>query len=174
VSFRLRILGRDDAQALLAANAANPLIGSASVSGLAELAVPAVCVAVSPPMKISGLAELADCERADTMTSECVTSLPPSLVKYTQTTIMLAPDVAAVIEEERLVRRPSCIVWLGYVDVADQLILTLQARDRRLDDRRLCVECAHAGPRWHCRKKQVFLTDVLQRCKYFEEAADQA
>jgi hypothetical protein len=58
---------------------------------------------------------------------------------------------------------------MGYVEVADQLAEILAARDRRLDDRRLCVECAYAGPRWHCRKKQGFLIDVLQRCKYFDE-----
>jgi hypothetical protein len=50
----------------------------------------------------------------------------------------------------------------------------MAARDRRLDDRRLCVECANAGPRSHCRKKQGFLTDVLQRCKHFEEGVDYA
>jgi hypothetical protein len=92
-----------------------------------------------------------------------------SLSKYTQSTIMLPPEVAAAVEAERLTRRRARIVWLGYVAVADQLATTLKARDQRLDDRRLCVECAHAGPRWHCRKKQGFLTDVLQRCKYFEE-----
>ena len=105
------------------------------------------------------------------MTREGITSLPPSLSKYTQTIITLPPDVAAIVENERLVRRRSRIIWLGYVDVADQLTEILASRDRRLDDRRLCVECAHAGPRWHCRKKQGFLTDVLQRCKHFEEGS---
>jgi hypothetical protein len=47
VTFRLRIPGRDDAQAGVA-NPANPLIDSPSVSGLAELAAPAVCDAVNP------------------------------------------------------------------------------------------------------------------------------
>lgn len=169
MTFRLRIPGRDDAQATKGANTANPLIDSASVSGLAELAALAVCDAVTPPMKISGLAELADCEGAGATPSEHVASLPPSLSKYTQTIITLPPDVAAVVEEERRVRRHARIVWMGYVEVADQLTKILASRDRRLDDRRLCVECAHAGPRWHCRKKQGFLIDVLQRCQYFEE-----
>ena len=174
MTFRLRIPGRDDAQVPSAANttnAASPLIDSASVSGLAELEAPAVCDAVTLPMKISGLAELADRERAGAMTREGVASLPPSLSKYTQTTITLPPDVAAAVEEERLTRRRARIVWLGYVEAAGELAEILKARDRRLDDRRLCVECAHAGPRWHCRKKQGFLTDVLQRCQYFEEGS---
>jgi hypothetical protein len=120
-------------------------------------------------MKISGLAELADRERADKMSRPDVAPLSPHLSKYSQTIITLPPDIAAVVENERLVRRRARIIWLGYVEVADHLGETLKARDRRLDDRRLCVECANAGPRWHCRKKQGFLTDVLQRCKYFEE-----
>jgi hypothetical protein len=120
-------------------------------------------------MKISGLAELADRERGDTMARTDVASLPPYLSKYTQTIITLPPDVAAAVEEERCVRRHARIVWMGYIDAADQLAGILAARDRRLDDRRLCVECGYAGPHWHCRKKQGFLIDVLQRCKYFDE-----
>ena len=169
MTFRLRIPERNDAQASHAANAANLLTGSPSISRLAELALPPVCVAVSPPMEISGLAELADRERAGTTPHEGVASLPLSLSKYTQTTITLPPHVAAAVETERFARRRARIIWLGYVDVVDQLAEILTARDRRLDDRRLCVECVHAGPRWHCGKKQGFLTDVLQRCGYFEE-----
>ncbi|MGZ5233230.1 MAG: hypothetical protein ACXWC3_24690 [Burkholderiales bacterium] len=149
MTFRLRIPGRDDAQAVVA-SPANPQIDSQSVSGLAELA---------------------DGECTGMKTREGIVSLPPSLSKYTQTIITLPPDVAATVEEERRIQRRARIVWMGYVEVADQLAETLKARDRRLDDRRLCVECAHAGPRWHCRKKQGFLTDVLQRCKYFEEGS---
>lgn len=171
MTFRLRIPGRDDAQATQDANAANPLIDGPSVSGLAELAAPAVCDAVTSPMKISGLAELADREGAGTTPSEAVASLPPSLSKYTETIITLPPDVAAAVEEERRVQRYARIVWMGYVEAADQLIEILAARDKRLDDRRLCVECAHAGPSWHCRKKQGFLIDVLQRCKNFKEGS---
>jgi len=148
VTFRLRIPGRDDAQASRAANATNLLTDTPSISRLAELA---------------------DRERAGTTPREGVASLPPSLSKYTQTTITLPSHVAAAVETERFARRRARIIWLGYVDVADKLAEILTARDRRLDDRRLCVECAHAGPRWHCRKKQGFLTDVLQRCEYFEE-----
>ena len=120
-------------------------------------------------MRISGLAELADREPAAKMPPADVAPLSPHLSKYTQTIITLPPDVAAVVEEERRVRRHARIVWMGYVAVADQLTEIMAARDWRLDDRRLCVECANAGPRSHCRKKQGFLTDVLQRCKYFEE-----
>lgn len=168
MTFRLRIPGRDDAQAAQGANAANPLIDSASVSGLAELAAPAVCTVVNSPTMISGLAELADRERAGAMPRADVAPLPQHLSKYTQTIITLPPDVAAAVEEERRVQRYARIVWMGYVEAADQLIEILAARDKRLDDRRLCVECAHAGPNWHCRKKQGFLIDILQRCKYFE------
>lgn len=121
MTFRLRIPGRDDAQASHAANSANPLIDSAWVSGLAESAAQAACAAVTPPMKISGLAELADRGRAGTMAQEGVASLPPSLSKYTQTTITLPSDVAVAVEAERFTRRRARIVWLGYVQVAVQL-----------------------------------------------------
>ncbi|MGZ5233234.1 MAG: hypothetical protein ACXWC3_24715 [Burkholderiales bacterium] len=107
----------------------------------------------------------------DTKTREGIAPLPPSLGKYTQTIITLPPDVAAAVENERYTRRHARIVWMGYVEFADQLTEILAARDRRLDDRCLCVECAHAEPRQHCRKKQGFLTDVLQRCKHFEEGS---
>jgi hypothetical protein len=137
VTFRLRIPDQDDAQAVHDANPVNPLVDSASVSGLAELAASAVCDAVTTPLKISGLANLAGHERAGSMTRECAFSPHPSLRKYTQTIITLPPDVAAVVESERLVRRRSRISWMGYVEVADQLTELLAARDRRLDDRRL-------------------------------------
>jgi hypothetical protein len=148
VTFRLRIPGRDDAQVPDGANLANRLTDSASVSRLAGLA---------------------NRKHGGTISIAGIASLPPSLAKYTQTTIMLPPDAAAAVESERHAVRRARIIWMGYVEVADHLVEILTSRDRRLDDRRLCVECANSGPRWHCRKKQGFLIDVLQRCKYFQE-----
>jgi hypothetical protein len=55
------------------------------------------------------------------MAQEGVASLPPSLSKYTQTTITLPSDVAVAVEAERFTRRRARIVWLGYVQVAVQL-----------------------------------------------------
>jgi hypothetical protein len=94
-------------------------------------------------------------------------SFDPSV--YTQCTVMLPPDIADAVDNERFARRHARIVWMGYIKQADRLAEMLSERDRRTDDRRLCVECAHAGPNWNCHKKQGFLTDVLQRCKDFEE-----
>jgi hypothetical protein len=119
---------------------------------------------------ISGIAGLADFDGAVTTASADPVHLPPSLRRYTQTTITLPPDVAAAVESHRSTKRRARIAWLGYGAVADELTEMMAARDRRLDDRRLCVECAHAGPGWRCHKKQAFLTDVLQRCRYFDEA----
>jgi hypothetical protein len=119
---------------------------------------------------ISRLAGLADIDGSVTTAGADPVYLPPSLRRYTQTTITLPPDVAAAVECHRSTKRRARIVWPGYGAVADELTEIMAARDRRLDDRRLCVECAHAGPGWRCNKKQAFLTDVLQRCRYFDEA----
>jgi hypothetical protein len=116
------------------------LIDTASVIGLVELAVFVASHAMTASMEISGLAELADRGNAAKMPPADVASLSPHLSKYTQTTITLQLGVAAAVEEERRIRRRARIVWMGYVEVADQLTEIMAARDRRLDDRRLCVE----------------------------------
>jgi hypothetical protein len=88
-----------------------------------------------------------------------------------QTTAFFPSEIAEVVEGERFTRRYARIVWLGYDTAAEQLAQVLQERDRRIDDRRLCVECAHAGYGFTCRKMQGFLIDVLRRCGHFEESS---
>lgn len=171
MTFRLSIPGRDDPQTASSANSANPLIDRSPISGLAELATVAEAPAAGTLVSISGIAELAPLTCAATATGTNLSALPRSFDQsvYTHCIVMLPPDVAAAVENERFARRHARIVWMGYIEPADRLAEILTARDRRIDDRRLCVECAHAGPNWNCRKKQGFLTDVLQRCKSFEE-----
>lgn len=58
--------------------------------------------------------------------------------------------------------------WLGYPD-AEGRAEVLWHRDREGDDRRLCIECLHAGPGWRCAKRDSFLLNQLQRCPNFKE-----
>lgn len=67
----------------------------------------------------------------------------------------------------RFDKRVSRISLLGYGDDADLLSVMLLHRDRDMDDRRLCVECIHAGPGWRCGKRDAFLVRQLQRCDNF-------
>ena len=65
-------------------------------------------------------------------------------------------------------RRVARSTWLGYFDAKGRAERLLH-RDRDTDDRRLCVECAHAGPGWRCAKREAFMQDQLQRCPMFKE-----
>ena len=65
-------------------------------------------------------------------------------------------------------KRVGLSTWLGYTDAKGRAERLLQ-RDRGGDDRRLCVECLHAGPGWRCAKREAFLLDQLQRCPTFKE-----
>lgn len=170
MSFRLHIPGRDNEDATGVANPANSLTSDAPVSGSAELATQSITAPPEQMAVVSEIAGLADIDGTGNTASADPEYLPPSLRRYTQTTIMLPPDAAAAVESRRSTKRRARIIWLGYGAVADELTKIMAARDRRLDDRRLCVECAHAGPGWRCNKKHAFLTDVLQRCKYFGDA----
>ena len=71
-------------------------------------------------------------------------------------------------ETVRLEKRQTRISWLGYGDHAEHLAKMLLHRDRDMDDRRLCVECSHAGPGWRCAKRDAFLLHQLQRCDNFK------
>ena len=70
----------------------------------------------------------------------------------------------------RFEKRQASISWLGYGDESEHLAGMLLQRDRDMDDRRLCVECSHAGPGWRCEKKAGFLLEQLQRCDHFMES----
>lgn len=65
-------------------------------------------------------------------------------------------------------KRQARARWLGYGDRADRVADMLLHRDREIDDRRLCIECAHAGPGWRCAKREAFMVDQLQRCPAFK------
>lgn len=68
----------------------------------------------------------------------------------------------------RFEKRAARSTWLGYPD-ADGRAERLLHRDREADQRRLCIECAHAGLAWRCAMGEAFLLDQLQRCPTFKE-----
>ena len=138
MKFKLRIPGRDEIQAVPAANPANPLIRIETISRLAETAAndgPDPAPALVPISRLAGLAAH-EFSNAETV---------------------------------RLEKRHARISWLGYGDDAEHLAEMLLHRDRDLDDRRLCVECSHAGLGWRCAKRDDFLVRQLQRCNNFKE-----
>jgi hypothetical protein len=65
-------------------------------------------------------------------------------------------------------KRVARSTWLGYPDAKGRAERLLH-RDREADDRRLCVECSHAGPGWRCARREAFMLDLLQRCPLFKE-----
>lgn len=73
-------------------------------------------------------------------------------------------DVDIATFEVRVARS----TWLGYPGAKGRAARLLH-RDRDVDDRRLCVECQHAGPSYRCAKREAFLLDQLQRCPKFQE-----
>ena len=73
-------------------------------------------------------------------------------------------DAEIVAFDKRVARS----TWLGYPDAKGRAEKLLH-RDRDGDDRRLCVECLHAGPGYRCAKREAFLLDQLQRCPKFQE-----
>ncbi|WP_144290194.1 hypothetical protein [Ideonella sp. A 288] len=72
---------------------------------------------------------------------------------------------AEIVSFEKRVARST---WLGYPEAKGRAERLLH-RDRGADDRRLCVECQHAGPGWRCAQRGAFLLDQLQRCPMFKE-----
>jgi hypothetical protein len=73
-------------------------------------------------------------------------------------------DAEIVTFEKRVARS----TWLGYPDAKGRAERLLH-RDRDTDDRRLCIECQHAGPGWRCARREAFMLDQLQRCPMFKE-----
>ena len=72
-------------------------------------------------------------------------------------------DAEIAMFEQRVARS----TWLGYPDAKGRAERLLH-RDRDDDDRRLCIECQHAGPGYRCAKRAAFLADQLQRCPAFK------
>ena len=152
MTFKLRIPGRDKSKSLPPANPANPLIQSGPISGLAGLAAPAVCefdLEAKP-------------ERSAVISDE---GSP-----YWQADELAGLPAWSDAEIRQFEQRQARITWMGYGHIAEQLAETLLHRDRDLDERRLCVECAHGGPGWRCKKLgEAFFLEQLQRCPSFRE-----
>ena len=91
----------------------------------------------------------------------------PALVPISRLAGLAAHEISNA-ETVRLEKRQARISWLGYGDHAEHLAEMLLHRDRDMDDRRLCVECSHAGPGWRCAKRDAFLLHQLQRCDNFK------
>ena len=168
MTFKLRVPGRDYIEAAPAANSANPLIGIEAANEVLPVAV-----AFLP---ISGLAGLAGSEvRTDEHDAQVERSAIISAdgVPYWQAAEMAGLPVWTEAEIATFEKRQARTRWLGYGDRADRVadMLLHRDRDRDTDDRRLCIECVHAGPGWRCAKREAFMVDQLQRCPAFKETA---
>ena len=164
MTFKLRIPGRDYIEAAPAANSANPLIRIEAANEVLPVAV------TFPP--ISGLAGLAAPEISnvdDDAQVERSAIISADGVPYWQADDMAGLPAWTDAEIATFEKRQARTRWLGYGDRADRVVELLLHRDREGDDRRLCIECAHAGPGWRCAKREAFMVDQLQRCPVFKE-----
>lgn len=164
MTFKLRIPGRDYIEAAPAANSANPLI---RIEAANEVLHPEAAF-----VPISGLAGLAASEvRTDQHDAQVERSAIISAdgIPYWQADEMAGLQAWTDAEIALFAKRQSRVAWLGYGNHADRLAETLMHRDRDMDERRLCIECVHAGSGWRCAKREAFMVDQLQRCLAFKE-----
>ena len=164
MTFKLRIPGRDYIEAAPAANSANPLIRIEAANEV--LSVP---VTFSP---ISGLAGLAAPEISnvdDDAQVERSAIISADGVPYWEADDMAGLPAWTDAEIATFEKRQARATWLGYGSRADRVADMLLHRDRDMGDRKLCIECAHAGPGWRCAKRDAFMVDQLQRCTAFKE-----
>ena len=165
MKFRLHIPGRLEVESPPVANPANPLIEGQSVAANdAEAAG-----------RISGIAGLAaDDTREDGHDDDYEAKVERSaIISADGVPYWDADDMAGlppwtdaeIVSFEKRVARST---WLGYPDAKGRAEKLLH-RDRDADDRRLCVECQHAGPGYRCAMRDAFLLDQLQRCPKFKE-----
>ena len=164
MTFKLRIPGRDYIEAAPAANSANPLIRIEAANEVLPVAV------TFPP--ISGLAGLAGsevCNDEHAAQAERSAIISADRVPYWEANEMAGLPAWTGAEIATFETRQARTRWLGYGDRADRVAELLLHRDREGDDRRLCIECAHAGPGWRCAKREAFMVDQLQRCPVFKE-----
>ena len=186
--FKLNIPGRDQFEADDAANpridnstaseseaktpakAANLRIEDEQIRRFAGFAEPAVEKAVEPEQPIRRFAAFADpddCnEQAKRERSAIITADGAPLW---QADALAGLQPWSDAEIELFVKRQARIAWLGYGGASEFLAEKLVNRDRDRDDRRLCVECAHAGPGWRCNRNAGFMLEQLQRCNQFKE-----
>ena len=164
MTFKLRIPGRDYIEAAPAANSANPLIRIEAANEVLPVAV------TFPP--ISGLAGLAAPEISnvdDDAQVERSAIISADGVPYWQADEMAGLPAWTDAEIATFEKRQARATWLGYGSRADRVADMLLHRDRDMEDRELCIECAHAGPGWRCAKREAFMVDQLQRCPAFKE-----
>ena len=164
MTFRLNIPGRLEVEPPTVAKPANSLIVRPTVAANDGAAVHG----------ISGLAGLAgnatrnadgdDDHEAEVERSAIISADGAS---YWEADGMAGLPAWTEAEVNAFETRVARIAWLGYPDAKGRAERLLH-RDRDADDRRLCVECAHAGPGWRCAKREAFLLDQLQRCPMFE------
>ena len=173
MSFKLRIPGRDEIQAAPAANSANPLIEEKDVI-LQICRVPAndaQAPTVEPISRLAGLAAPEVCEIDNEAMRERSAIISANGAPYWQADKLAGLQSWTDEEIGAFQRRQARIVWLGYTVPSEYLAEMLVHRDRDGDERRLCIECSHAGPRWRCAKNAGFLLEQLQRCKQFSTGA---
>jgi len=168
MSFKLRIPGRDDFQAAPAASSANPLIEEEiDLQICRPSANDAPAPAVEPISRLAGLAAPAVCEIDDEAMRERSAIISANGTPYWQADKLAGLQPWTDDEIATFQRRQARIVMLGYPAPSEYLAEKLVHRDRDLDDRKLCIECAHAGPGWRCEKNAGFLLEQLQRCDQF-------
>ncbi len=155
MTFRLHIPGRVEIEAPPPANPANPLIESERGAVAANDEAPA-------RVRISGLAGLATPDDHDSKTERSAIVSAEGVSYWEADSLAGLPtwtDAEIALFDKRVARS----TWLGYPDGKGRAERLLH-RDREGDDRRLCVECQHAGPGYRCAKREAFLLDQLQRC----------
>jgi len=162
MTFKLRIPGRDCIEAAPAASSANPLI---RIEAANDVLHPE---AAFPP--IGGLAGLAASE-VDEHDAQVERNAIISAegVRYWEADEMAGLPAWTNAEIATFEKRQARACWLGYGARADRVADMLLHRDRGMDDRSLCIECAHAGPGWRCAKREAFIVHLLQRCPAFKE-----
>lgn len=173
MTFKLRIPGRDENKSPPPANPANPLIQSGSISRLAGLAAPPAAnegPSNLPISRLAGLAAPADREFDLEAKRHRSAAISHEGAPYWQADELAGLPAWSDAEITLFEKRQARITWMGYGHIAERLAEKLLHRDRELDERRLCVECAHGGPGWRCKKLgEAFFLEQLQRCPSFKE-----
>ncbi len=165
MTFRLHIPGRLETGPPPVANPANPLIEGQPVAANDAATVD----------RISGIARLAgnDTREAHHGDDHEARTERSAIISADGVPFWEADDLAGLpawtdAEIASFEKRVARSTWLGYGDAMGRAERLLH-RDRGADDRRLCVECSHAGPGWRCAKREAFMLDLLQRCPMFKE-----
>lgn len=171
MSFKLRIPGRDGIQDATAANSANPLIEALGAANLQRPANDAQAPTVESISRLARLAAPEVCEIDDEAMRERSAIISANGTPYWQADKLAGLQPWTDEEIGAFQRRQARIVWLGYSIPSEYLAEMLVHRDRDGDERRLCIECAHAGPGWRCAKNAGFLLEQLQRCDQFAQTA---